>query len=122
MKYPDIKRIASQLRRNQTPYEKLLWRNIRRRQLKGRKFLRQHVIIYESNKKEHFFFIPDFYCAEEKIIIELDGKIHDYQKERDKHRDLILEEKGLKILRFKNEELKNINLVLNKIEEMFNSN
>ena len=119
MKYYEIKKLAAKLRKNQTPSERLLWLNIRKRQLKGRKFLRQHPIIYESNKTEHFFFIPDFYCAEEKLIIELDGKIHEYQKDRDKHRDLILEAKGLKILRIKNEELNTINEVLIKILKEF---
>ena len=119
MEYYKIKKIAARLRNNQTPEEKLLWSNIRKRKLKGRKFLRQHPIIYESNKSEHFFYIPDFYCASEKLIIELDGKIHDYQKERDKKRDSILKDRELKMLRIKNEELQDIEKVLNKISKMF---
>ncbi len=119
MHYKEIKKIASRLRNNQTPEEKLLWMHLRRRKLKGRKFLRQHPIIYESDKKEHFFFIPDFYCAEEKLVIELDGKIHDFQKEHDYNRDMILKEKGLRTMRIKNEELKNINEVLILISSKF---
>ena len=119
MKYSEIKKLASSLRKNQTPSEKILWKYLRKRRLKGRKFLRQHPIIYESNKSEHFFYIPDFYCAKEKLVIEVDGKIHDFQKEKDEHRDLILKDKGVKILRIKNEELENIENVIRKIIECF---
>lgn len=119
MKYSEIKHIADRLRRNQTPFEKQLWQELRKHQINGRKFLRQHAIIYESNNNELFFFIPDFYCARERLIVEIDGKIHDYQIERDRNRDEILKAKGLRILRIKNEELDNINLVIRKIELMF---
>ena len=87
MRYYEIKKIASKLRRNQTPSEKLLWSYLRNRQLNGREFNRQHPIIYESNKNEHFFFIPDFYCDKEKLIIEVDGEIHMNQIEKDNRRD-----------------------------------
>ncbi|HOX78698.1 MAG TPA: endonuclease domain-containing protein [Bacteroidales bacterium] len=119
MKYPEIKQIADRLRKNQTPEEKKLWEQLRKHQIHGRKFLRQHVIIYESKDNKHFFFIPDFYCARERLIVEVDGKIHDYQKDRDRNRDEILKAKGLRILRFKNEELDDLGQVLSKIEKMF---
>ena len=119
MKYPEIKKIADDLRRNQTPSEKILWEKLRKQQLKGRKFLRQHVIIYESFKNNYYFFVPDFYCAREKLIIEVDGKIHDINKKKDKRRDQILVSKGLRILRIKNEELKDIDKVLERISSLF---
>ncbi|MBP7679218.1 MAG: DUF559 domain-containing protein [Bacteroidales bacterium] len=119
MKYAEIKQIADRLRKNQTPEEKKLWEQLRKHQIHGRKFLRQHVIIYESKDNKHFFFIPDFYCARERLIVEVDGKIHDYQKDRDRNRDEILKAKGLRILRFKNEELDDLGQVLSKIEKMF---
>jgi very-short-patch-repair endonuclease len=121
MKYHEIKKIASDLRKNQTLEEKKLWERIRNKQLRGRRFLRQHVIVYETFYNEHFFFIPDFYCAEERLIVELDGKIHDYQIDRDRQRDEILKYKGLRILRIRNEEIADIESVLQKIEKMFNS-
>ena len=80
------------------------------------KFLRQHPIIYEVNGLKHFF-IADFYCAAGSLVIELDGKIHDYQKDRDAERDLIIKNLGLKILHIKNEELDNMNQVKLKIED-----
>ena len=90
MKYHEIKVIKRELRSNATPSEKILWKHIRNRQLLGRKFLRQHAIVYDSNGDEHFFFVPDFYCAAEKLAIELNGKIHDFIKKKDANRDAIL--------------------------------
>ena len=61
------------------------------------------------------FFVPDFYCAQYKLAIEIDGKIHDYQVEQDKNREMILKDKGIKVLRIKNEEINNIEVVKGKI-------
>lgn len=115
------KEIATKLRNNPTYSEKKLWKHIRNKQLSGRKFLRQHPIIYDSdrNKNEYFFFIPDFYCPAENLIIELDGHIHDFQKEKDHNRDLILSENNLRVLRIKNEELNEIENVKIRIMNMF---
>ena len=119
MKYPEIKEIARRLRNNPTPSEKKLWSYIRNRKLDGKKFLRQHPIFYDRIDNEHFFYIPDFYCAQEKLIVEVDGRIHDYQKERDKHREEVLEGMGLRIIRIKNEELDDMDNVLERILGMF---
>ena len=102
MKYHAIKKIARRLRTQSTPAEKTLWFYILNRKLRGRKFLRQHPIIYESNRNNHFCYIPDFYCREESLILELDGSIHAHQKEIYARRDLILQNKNLKVLRIKN--------------------
>ncbi|WP_346855845.1 endonuclease domain-containing protein [uncultured Draconibacterium sp.] len=119
MLYEHIKRTTRKLRHESTPAEKRLWKYIRRKQLKGRKFLRQHAIIYDSSGDEHFFYVPDFYCFKENLAIELDGKIHEFNKKRDQRRDDILSNMGIKILRFKNEELKDIETVLKKITSEF---
>ena len=120
MRYHEIKRIAKKLRNDQTPSERLLWTYLKRRKLLGRKFLRQHPIIFESKNNHHWFYVPDFYCWEERIVIELDGPIHDAQQERDAKRDEILKSQGFKILRIKNEELTNIDRVLKSISANFN--
>ena len=120
MKYNQILEIARTLRRNQTVAEKQLWQVLRNRKLNGKKFLRQHPIIYEYNKTEYFFFIPDFYCAEHKLAVELDGRIHDFQKEYDEHRDIILNANGIKVIRIQNEELKNMEVVKKKISDFLN--
>jgi len=63
------------------------------------------------------YFIADFYCAEKSLIIEVDGQVHDQQKEYDEQREFILNQKGLSVLRIKNEELKDIERVKEKILE-----
>jgi very-short-patch-repair endonuclease len=115
MKYFQIKEIKQKLRNNTTPAENILWMHIKNRKLKGRKFLRQHAIIYDSFKDEHFFFVPDFYCEAESLAIELDGKIHDFTKMKDANRDEIISSMGITVLRIKNEDLKDIQSVLLKI-------
>jgi very-short-patch-repair endonuclease len=117
MKYVEIKLLARRLRNNPTKSESRLWHYIRRKQLKNKQFLRQHPIIYDSAGTEHFFYIPDFYCQSCKLAIELDGKVHDFTKERDKIRDERLTELGISVLRFKNEELYKIDVVLEKIKD-----
>lgn len=117
MNYSEIKRIATLLRNNPTPAEVLLWTELRRRNLKY-KFLRQHPVIYESNKNEHFFYIPDFYCHKKKMAIEVDGKIHDHKKEYDNNRTAVLNAKGIHVLRFHNEELNDMKSVVKKINEV----
>ncbi len=120
MKYAQIKEITQKLRNNATPAEQILWRHIRKKQLEGRKFLRQHAIIYETIGTEHFFYVPDFYCYSEKLAIELDGKIHNFTKERDIRRDKVLKDMEITVLRIKNEELNNIESALDKIKKEFN--
>jgi very-short-patch-repair endonuclease len=67
---------------------------------------------------EHCFFIADFYCDERKLVIEVDGKIHDFQKEYDQGRTEILKEMGLSVIRFTNDEVsKDISAVLEKIRD-----
>jgi very-short-patch-repair endonuclease len=100
------KEFCRNLRANQTDSEAACWEFVRNRKLLGKKFLRQHPIIYDLLGKESFY-ISDFYCHELKLIIEIDGKIHDYNKENDKQRDLIMSLLGLNVLRFKNEEIEN---------------
>jgi very-short-patch-repair endonuclease len=111
-----ITQLARDLRKNQTNSEKILWQNLRARKLNDLKFNRQFPIVYGRNfDGTSHFFIADFYCHEKKLVIELDGKIHDFQKEYDKERDSILNQLGLDVIRIKNEELENISQVLEKI-------
>jgi very-short-patch-repair endonuclease len=120
MKYPEIKETVRKLRHNTTQYEIILWRHLRLKQLDGRKFLRQHAIIYDSVGNEHFYYVPDFYCYSEKLAIELDGKIHDFTKERDRKRDAIFEDMGIKVIRFKNDEvIANIEDILERIKNEY---
>jgi len=109
--------IARQLRREQTEEENKLWQQVRNRKLNGLKFLRQHPVEYQYVQGQPYFFIADFYCDEKKLIIEVDGKVHDFQKDFDQNRDTILASLGLVTLRIKNEELVDVYEVLKKIRE-----
>ncbi|WP_421774384.1 endonuclease domain-containing protein [Gracilimonas sp.] len=113
-----ITEIARELRKNPTPSEKRLWKYIRNRQLGGYKFLRQKPFVHEQHHYRRYFYIADFYCTELKLVVEVDGKIHDFQKEYDYQRGVVLNELGLKVLRIKNEELADIDRVLEKILEV----
>ncbi len=97
---PEIFKRASELRKNMTEAEVILWSALRRKQIKGKRFRRQHPI-------ERF--IVDFYCHDSRLIIEADGGIHKAleQKEYDIGRSIELEKFGLKIIRFTNEQIKN---------------
>ncbi|GET34056.1 hypothetical protein PbJCM13498_29190 [Prolixibacter bellariivorans] len=101
-----------------TDEEKLLWSVLRNRKFHGLKFLRQHPIVYQIDDNKHpLYFIADFYCAEKKLAIEVDGRIHDFQKGYDNNRDEVLRHNGLHVLRLKNEECKSLGQVLKRIEQ-----
>jgi len=116
-----VKKRARELRRNATRSEAILWNELRNRKLHGYKFLRQHPIVYNPYGSGVKYFVADFYCDCKKIVIELDGPIHEKNLEYDQFRDAEMVNLGLNILRIKNEELQNINDVLKKIETYLNS-
>lgn len=107
-KYTGITAMARDLRKRQTPYEILVWNILRRKNLSGYKFLKQHPIIHSIRNHQVNFYIADFYCARLRLIIEVDGKIHERQFDYDKERDSKLLEKGIQVFRIKNEELTEI--------------
>ena len=103
-----------ELRKNLTSAEATLWKSLQRKQLKGRKFRRQHSIVN---------FIVDFYCPQEKLIVELDGAIHlDFtQQNYDIERTQRLEELGFTVISFENKLVfENLPWVLEKISNQFN--
>jgi very-short-patch-repair endonuclease len=89
---------ASELRRNMTEAEKILWIELKNKKIFNTRFRRQHPID---------IFIADFYCHKYKLVIEVDGKIHSEEevKERDDGRSHDIEKLGIKILRFTNKEV-----------------
>jgi molybdenum cofactor cytidylyltransferase len=113
--------ITRELRRLQTPQEKTLWEKLRNRQLSGFKFLRQHPIVYHYNGYTPLFFVADFYCDQHKLVIEVDGKVHHFQKDNDANRDSILAGLGLRVLRIRNDEVQDIEGVLKRILGALNS-
>ncbi len=102
-----LKPIRKHLRNHLTPAEAALLSLLKNGQLDGRKFRRQHSI---NN------FIVDFYCASEKIVIELDGDVHNHpdQLDKDINRDENLKAAGFTVLRFEN------NFVFNHREQVLN--
>jgi len=105
---------AKYLRKIETKAEKILWGRLRNRQVNGLKFRRQHPIGY---------FISDFYCHEIKLIIELEGKVHDKkeQKEYDKLRKELIDSWGYNIIDFKNKQIYNdIEKVIQTITKVSN--
>lgn len=100
--------LARQMRKAPTGAEAKLWQQIRKGQIRGVKFQRQHPI-------ERF--IADFCCIRLRIIIEVDGPIHQYQQAEDQIRQQFLESLGFEVLRFPNMEVfNNIRAVLDVID------
>ena len=88
-----LKTLSQHLRKNMTDAENMLWLKLRRKQLKGHQFYRQKII----GK-----YIVDFYCPKANLVIELDGGQHysENGKTKDRIRDEVLVEMGIKVLRF----------------------
>ena len=85
---------ARQLRREATPAETLLWERLRNYQAAGLKFRRQQPL-------ERF--IADFFCSAAKLEVELDGGVHEQRADADSVREDVLDQMGLKVIRFANE-------------------
>jgi len=104
---PNIIAAARKLRLHLTPAEKLLWESLRKRQLNGLKFRCQHPV--ES-------FIVDFYCPQHRLVIEVDGGVHNQQVEYDTARTESLNLLGYRVIRFGNREvISNLSQVLQQI-------
>jgi very-short-patch-repair endonuclease len=106
-----LKENARRMRKEPTEAEEKLWQVIRNRKLAGFKFRRQHP--FEG-------FIIDFYCEETKLGLEVDGKIHLQveQLQYDQEREAYLNEFGIEIMRFTNDEVEsNVFTVARMIKE-----
>src|SRR4051794_38983571 len=84
------------MRHDPTPAESKLWSGLRNRHLAGLKFRRQ---------TPRSPFVADFYCAEMKLIVELDGGSHNERETYDQRRTKILERDGCRVLRFINDDV-----------------
>ncbi|MBB4639562.1 endonuclease domain-containing protein [Longimicrobium terrae] len=104
---PRVRAQARVLRQSATPAEQRLWRLLRSRAVNGLKFRRQHPL---------HGFVLDFYCAEARLCVELDGGIHAEQQDRDELRSAMLHAHGIRVIRFPNEQVFNdLPGVLNQI-------
>ena len=93
---PELLSRARELRRPMTRAEQILWSRLRDRQLGGFKFRRQYPVGP---------FLPDFYCAQARLVVEVDGDVHATQQERDAARTAWFNERGYRVIRFPNDEV-----------------
>jgi len=91
-----LKERRRDLRKNQTPAEKLLWKNISKDKIFGLRFLRQ----YSAGP-----YILDFYCPKIRLGIELDGEVHKENKLYDRDREKYLESLDIQVIRFWNDDV-----------------
>ena len=115
---PDVFKKAKELRRYETEAEKMLWARLNRNKISGFHFRRQHPI----NR-----FIVDFYCARIKLVIEVDGNIHELPENKvyDIGRSQILNDFGITVIRFSNDQIIDdievtIINIRNKVEQLLN--
>jgi len=104
-----LKPRRKELRATMTPAEIRLWQALKHSQLNNLKFRRQHSIGP---------FVADFYCPAAKLVIELDGSVHDSEtvQQWDKERTAYLVSLGLRVVRFENREvMENLEGVLAEI-------
>jgi very-short-patch-repair endonuclease len=96
----DTFRYAEYLRQNPTKAEEILWERLRKNQIECVRFRRQHPLLR---------YVPDFYAHAVKLVVELDGEIHDEEvvKLADAFREENIKLHGIKILRYRNEDVYN---------------
>ena len=82
--------VARSFRNAPTPSEAVLWNALRGRRLNGMRFRRQQPIGP---------FIVDFYCAAERLVVEVDGGVHEAKVDADRERQMLLESLGLRVVR-----------------------
>jgi very-short-patch-repair endonuclease len=107
-----VREAARGLRRTATPAERVLWEALRAKRLEGLKFRRQHPVGR---------FVLDFYCPAHRLAVEVDGDVHDEQRDRDAARTAEIEAFGCRVLRFRNDEVLNdLASVLARIRSVVN--
>ena len=103
--------VARAYRKEPTRSESMLWQELRNRKLNDRKFRRQRPIGP---------FVVDFYCAQEQLVVEVDGPIHTVQRAADQERQELLEKTGVRVVRISDEQVENdIESVLTIIRSRF---
>lgn len=100
---------ARRLRKEMTEAERMLWVRISKKQLDGARFRRQHPI---------GDYIADFYCHELKLVIEVDGRVHETRQEYDRQRTEEMTLGGITVIRFTNDDIiHDMEAVLMKIKQ-----
>ncbi len=107
----NIQSNAKDLRKQETKAEEILWNYLKNRQILGLKFRRQHPID---------IFIADFYCHEKRLVIEVDGEIHNTPDNKiyDLSRTDELNNHNIKVIRFTNHQvINNVKEVISEIKK-----
>lgn len=100
---------AKELRREPTHEEELVWEQVRRNGLSHRHYRRQQLIDG---------FIVDYYCHSARLIVEIDGGIHEHEREYDAAREAVLTARGLRVIRFRNAEVReDLDAVVDRIRD-----
>lgn len=108
---PSTKEFRQKLRRESTAAERILWRQLRGKQILGLKFRQQHG---------YGAYVLDFFCPTIRLCIEVDGEVHNSSEAQahDNERTGFLEQQNIKVIRFKNEEIENdVKNVVYRIKE-----
>jgi very-short-patch-repair endonuclease len=106
---PKIIAAARLLRENMNSFENLMWERLKGKQISGVRFRRQHPID---------IFIADFYCHQAKLVVEIDGEVHNLQKDYDVGRTAEMGKYDILVIRFTNTDvITGIEDVISKIEE-----
>jgi very-short-patch-repair endonuclease len=110
---PETLETAKLLRKKMTYCETLLWEKLKGKQIGGHRFRRQHPID---------FFIADFYCHDARLVVEVDGEVHNQNEEYDDGRSAEMERYGIEVIRFTNRDAEaNIEDVIYKIKQTVNN-
>jgi very-short-patch-repair endonuclease len=106
-----LRNVAREFRKEPTASEAVLWRAIRGRALEGRKFRREQPIGP---------FVVDFYCPAERLVVEVDGGVHESQVDKDRARQECLEALGLRFVRLPAAQVaNNLSSALDTIRQAF---
>ena len=95
---PETFEAARILRKKMTTQEELLWERLNKKQICNMRFRRQHPID---------FFIADFYCHEVRLVVEIDGGIHNEKREYDNGRTAEMDKYNITVIRFSNNQIEN---------------
>ena len=116
------KELCRDLRKHSTEAESIFWGIVRDRRFLNKKFYRQYPLFFDFYGKETFF-IADFYCYTNSLVVEIDGAYHLRQKDYDTYRTFVINDLGMNVLRFTNDQIKNdidtVKVKLNKYFQKF---
>lgn len=114
--YTIARELCRNLRKDSTEAERILWQAVRNKKFYGIKFYRQFPLFFDYYGKESFF-IADYYSYQIKTVVEIDGGYHKRQNNYDRLRTVVINDLGIKVLRYRNEQIiSNISYVLKDLQ------